>query len=93
VAVGRAKRHLFDDFAFVGVQECYPESLALLAATIPWVVAAGNGLEVVHANKKQGQAKQQQQQQQGLQQPERGHGSGDRGADGGALDAETEAAI
>ena len=48
-AVGQAKRHLYDDFSVVGLQECYPESVALIASALPWVRNAG-GLEVLHAN-------------------------------------------
>jgi len=34
-----------EDFAFVGLQECFPESLAMLGKTIPWAAEQG-GLEV-----------------------------------------------
>ena len=35
--VAKAKEHLLADFAVVGIQECFAESLAILSKTIPWV--------------------------------------------------------
>jgi len=38
--VARAKAHLMRDFAVVGLQECFPESVGILGAALPWVAAA-----------------------------------------------------
>jgi hypothetical protein len=46
----RAKRHLLDEFAFVGLQECYNESTALLSHLLPWVDESLQGLKVFHEN-------------------------------------------
>lgn len=35
-AVAVAKQHLLDEFVFVGLQECFPESEAILASKLPW---------------------------------------------------------
>ena len=49
-ALRRAKRHLLDEFALVGLQECYNESTALLSHLLPWVDESLQGLKVFHEN-------------------------------------------
>jgi len=48
-AVRMAKRHLYYDFAVVGFQECYPESISLVENVLPWVEVEG-GLQVLRVN-------------------------------------------
>jgi len=52
-ALTRAKQHLLNEFAFVGLQECYDESIELVSHLLPWVDESkdGGGLEVLHENK------------------------------------------
>lgn len=52
-AAMQSKWHLFEDFAVVGLQECYSESLRMISSTVPWIHKAG-GLREVRANVKRG---------------------------------------
>jgi hypothetical protein len=45
--VAKAKEHLLANFAVVGIQECFAESLAILSKTIPW---ANRAASVVREN-------------------------------------------
>lgn len=51
-AIETAKKHLFDDFAFVGLQECYKESTAKISRLLQWVPATG-GLKALNENRGQ----------------------------------------
>jgi len=43
-AVAKAKEHLLGSFAVVGLQECFPESVALIARTLPWASDLAGGM-------------------------------------------------
>jgi hypothetical protein len=48
-AIAQAKTHLYHDFAVVGIAECFPETMGLIADVLPWCNDAG-GLKEVHKN-------------------------------------------
>jgi hypothetical protein len=48
-ALSRAVKHLINDFAVVGLQECFSDSLSLIGNLMPWIRTVG-GLSVRNSN-------------------------------------------